>query len=121
MSRKRNISLRDLRHAQWVVPDIHTAMYCQIAALFAAQAEPWPRTLVSTNSITTLKSLIMWSDFVTISSTVLMPPEVKAGYLIPISLRGANHTREISVRTRAHASSPLVGRFIANLRAVASA
>ncbi len=78
-SRKKAVSLRDLRTAQWVAPDARTAMYRQIEALFAAQNEPWPQTLVSTNSITTLKSLIMWSDFVTISSTVLMHPEVEAG------------------------------------------
>ncbi|AMN43880.1 LysR family transcriptional regulator [Rhodoplanes sp. Z2-YC6860] len=121
LSHQKAISLRDLREAQWVVPDARTAMYRQIEALFAAQSEPWPLTLVSTNSITTLKSLIMWSDFVTISSTVLMHPEVEARYLVALPLRGAGASREITVRTRTHPlPSALVNRFIAHLRKVAT-
>jgi len=121
LSRKKAISLRDLRSAQWVVPDARTAMYRQIEALFAAQNEPWPQSLVSTNSITTLKSLIMWSDFVTISSTVLMHPEVEAGYLVALPLRGTQTSREITVRTRTHPlPNALVNRFIAHLRKVAA-
>jgi molybdate transport repressor ModE-like protein len=120
-SRKKAVSLRDLRAVQWVAPDARTAMYRQIEALFAAQNEPWPQTLVSTNSITTLKSLIMWSDFVTISSTVLMHPEVEAGYLVALPLRGAQASREITVRTRTHPlPSALVNRFIVHLRKVAA-
>ena len=121
LSRRRSISLSDLRDARWVIPDAQTAMYRQIEALFAAQGEPWPQTLVSTNSITTLRSLIMWSDFVTISSTVLMYPDVKAGFLVALSLRGVNSTREITVRTRTHPlPNSLIMRFITHLRAVAA-
>ena len=120
LSNKKTVSLRDFRTAQWVVPDSHTAMYRQIEALFASQREPWPQTLVLTNSITTLKSLIMWSDFATISSTVLMRPEVEAGYLVALPLRGANPSREITVRTRTHpAPNALVTRFITHVRVVA--
>jgi len=121
LSRKRTIRLRDLRSAQWVLPDPHTAMYRQIEAIFAAQGEPWPRTLVATNSITTLKSLIMWSGFVTISSTVLMRPEIDAGYVAAPALSGANPSREIVVRTGTNPSpSALVTRFVDYLRDVAS-
>jgi LysR family pca operon transcriptional activator len=121
LSRKKAVSLRDLRTAQWVVPDLHTAMYRQIEALFAAQGEPWPQKLVVTNSITTLRSLIMWSDFVTISSTVLTRPDVEAGFLVALALRGTNPSREITVRTRTHPQpNALVKRFIAHLRKAAA-
>ena len=116
LSRRRSISLSDLREARWVAPDTQTAMYRQIEALFATQGEPWPQTLVSTNSITTLKSLIMWSDFVTISSTVLMYPDVKAGFLVALPLRGVNSTRKITVRTRTYPlPNSLIMRFITHL------
>lgn len=119
-SKQRIVSLRDFRTAHWIVPDSHTAMYRQIEALFASQGEPWPQTMVLTNSITTLKSLIMRSDCATISSTVLMQPEVEAGHLVALPLRGANTSREIAVRTRTHpAPNALVKRFIAQLRTVA--
>jgi LysR family transcriptional regulator of gallate degradation len=121
LSGRRAISLSDLRGARWVLPDAQTAMYRQIEALFAARGEPWPQTIVSTNSITTLKSLVMWSDFVTISSTVLLFPDVKAGFLVALSLRGVNSTREITVRTRTHPlPNSLIVRFIKHLRAVAA-
>jgi LysR family pca operon transcriptional activator len=121
LSRKKAVSLRDLRTAQWVVPDLHTAMYRQIEALFAAQGEPWPQKLVVTNSITTLRSLIMWSDFVTISSTVLTRPDVEAGFLVALALRGTNPSREITVRTRTHPQpNALVKRFVAHLRTAAA-
>jgi DNA-binding transcriptional LysR family regulator len=80
-----------------------------------------PKTVVSTNSITTLKSLIMWSDFVTISSTVLMRPEVAAGYVVALPMHGQSPTREITVRTRTRPMpNALVKRFIAHLHAVAA-
>lgn len=121
LSCKDSIGLRDLRGARWVIPDTHTAMYRQIEALFAAQGEPWPQTLVSTNSITALRSLIMWSDFVTISSTVLMHPDVKAGFLVALPLRGASSTREIMVRTRTRPlPNALISRLTGHLRAVAA-
>ena len=120
MSKRRAISLRDLRDAKWVLPSDHTAMYRHIEALFAAESEPWPNAIVSTNSITSLKSLIMRSDYVSISSTVLMQPEIEAGYIVPVSLRAGHTTRDITVRTRSQPPvSPLVERFIAHLRAAA--
>jgi len=112
--------LRDLRDAKWVLPSDHTAMYRHIEALFAAESEPWPNAIVSTNSITSLKSLIMRSDYVSISSTVLMQPEIEAGYIVPVSLRAGHTTRDITVRTRSQPpASPLVERFIVHLRAAA--
>jgi len=121
LSCKRKIRLRDLRSAQWVVPDAHTAMYRQTEALFAAQGESWPRTVVSTNSINTLKSLLMWSNFVTICSTVLVKPEIDAGYVTALTIHGANPSREITVRTRTQPTpSALVQRFVTYLREAAS-
>lgn len=81
LARRKALSLRELRRAEWVMPNLHTTMWRQIEALFAAENEPWPATCVSTNSVTALKSLVMRSDIVSISSTRLVKLECGAGRL----------------------------------------
>jgi LysR family transcriptional regulator of gallate degradation len=116
-----SVSLKELRDAQWVLPSAHTAMWRHIEALFAAESVPWPVNYVSTNSITALKSLVMCTDSVSISSRKLMKHEFEAGDLACVPLRRPHFTREITLRTRRDiALSPLTQRFIAAVRAVAA-
>ncbi len=120
LARRKSVRLRELRAAQWVLPNAHTAMWRYIEALFAAENVPWPVDCVSTNSITALKSLIMGSESVSISSRRLMKPEIDAGYLVAIPLGRPQFAREITLRTRRDTRpTALTGRFVEAVRAVA--
>jgi LysR family transcriptional regulator of gallate degradation len=121
LAKRKTLSLRELRHAQWVMPNLHTTMWRQIEALFAAGNEPWPAACVSTNSVTALKSLVMRSDSVSISSTRLVKLECEAGYLKGVALRDAHFSREICLRRRKNLGlTPLTQRFVEILRRVAA-
>ena len=117
-AKRRNLVLADLRGAEWVMPNAHTTMWRQIEALFAAENEPWPMHCISTNSITALKSLVMRTDSVSISSARLVRLECDAGYLKTVLLRKPHFAREICLRKRKNISlTPLTRRFIELLRA----
>jgi len=118
---KKSLLIADLRDAQWIMPSPHTTMSRQIELLFAAENQPWPSQAIITNSITALKSIIMQSDCVTISSKKLVELEVKARRLACVPMRKQHFTREICLRRRRAPRSPLVERFIAAVRAAAGA
>jgi DNA-binding transcriptional LysR family regulator len=122
LARQRNITLTDLRDARWVFPSAHTAMWRHIETLFAADNVPWPANYVTTNSFLALRSLVLRTDSVTMSSPNLMKLELAAGELVGIPLRKPHFVREIVLRTRRNAAlSPLAERFVAALRAEATA
>ena len=121
-AKRRNLKLSELRNAEWVMPNIHTTMWQQIEALFVAENEPWPQHCVITNSITALKSLVMRTNSVSLSSARLVRLECDAGYLKAVALRKPHFAREICLRKRKTGSlSPLTQRFIELLRAGAAA
>lgn len=120
MSKRRAVSLAELHAEQWIMPNVHTTMWRQIEALFAAENHPWPAKCIATNSITALKSLVMISDFVAISSSSLVSLERRAGLITCVPLHHKSFVRDICIRYRKSAApSPLVTRFIAALRAAA--
>ena len=115
----KSVTLRQLRGFPWAMPDPNTAMYRHIELAFSAENEPWPAAIVSTNSITAIKSLIMRTDFVTISSRSVMAPEIAAGLLAAIAFRKRHFGRDIVLRRRRTRWSPLCELFGKHLRAVA--
>jgi LysR family transcriptional regulator of gallate degradation len=122
LARRRSLALSELRGEQWVMPNAHTTMWRQIEAVFVAENEPWPQHCVSTNSVTALKSLVMRSDAVTISSSRLVALEADAGCVVCVPLRKPHFAREICLRQRRKANlTPLAQRFVAALRDVAAA
>jgi len=119
LARRSALDLAELHDAAWVMPNAHTAMWRQIESLFVAENEAWPARCVSTNSVTALKSLLMRSDSVSISSFRLVTLDCAAGHLAAVPLRQPHFQREICLRKRRDASlTPLALRFIAILRAV---
>ncbi|MCK9914835.1 LysR family transcriptional regulator [Microbacteriaceae bacterium K1510] len=122
LARRRRVTLKELSGARWVFPSAHTAMWRHIEALFAAGDVAWPVNYVSTNSVLALRSLVMRTDSVTISSPHLMKLELAAGRLVGIPLAKPHFVREIVFRTRRDQPlSPLATRFVAALRSEASA
>lgn len=119
LAQRRDVSMKDLADARWVMPSPHTAMWEHTRALFAAANVPWPANHVTTNSINALKALVMRTDALSISSRKLMRLEIEAGYLKVIPLRKP-FVRDIALRTRRHAYlTPITQRFVKIVRAVA--
>ena len=120
LSRVKSAALRQFRDFPWVMPDPNTAMYRHIELVFSAENEPWPAAIVSTNSITAIRSLLLYTDFVTISSRSVMGPDIAAGLLVAIPFRRQHFTRDIVLRRRRHIGrTPLSEKFLQHLRAVA--
>jgi LysR family pca operon transcriptional activator len=121
LTRRRHLTLSDLRDARWVFPSPHTAMWRHIEALFMANDLPWPAHYVTTNSILAVRSLVMGSDSVTVSSTNVMKLEQTTGQLVALRLRKPLFVREIVLRRRRHVPlTPLGERLAAALRAEAA-
>ncbi len=118
MAKLRSVSLAELHAEQWVMPNAQTTMWGQIEALFASENQPWPTNCIATNSITALKSLVMLSDFVALSSSSLVSLENRAGLVACVALRQKHFLRDICIRYKKSATlSPLVQRFIIALHA----
>jgi DNA-binding transcriptional LysR family regulator len=121
LARRKSLTLAELRDAPWVMPHAHSTMWRQIEALFAAENEPWPMNCVTTNSITALKSMVMRSLSVSVSSTKLVTLEREAGHIVCVPLRNRHFAREICLRQRRRAPlTPLALRFVDIVRAHAS-
>jgi DNA-binding transcriptional LysR family regulator len=120
LARRKSLSIADLRGEQWIMPSPRATMSRQIELLFSAENEPWPTDAIVTNSMTALKSIVMKSDCVTISSKKLVQIELKARRLACVPLRNRHLTRDICLRRRRVQPSPLVERFIAAVRAAAA-
>ncbi|AXK83718.1 LysR family transcriptional regulator [Pseudolabrys taiwanensis] len=122
LARRRRVTLKELSDVRWVFPSAHTAMWRHIEALFTAWDIAWPASYVTTNSVLALRSLVLRTDSVTISSPHLMKLELASGRLIGIPLAKPHFVREIVLRTRrAQPLSPLAARFVAALRTEAAA
>lgn len=121
LARRRTLRLKDVGDVHWVLPSPQTAMWRHIEALFAAENVSWPSNYVSSNSVLALRSLVLGSDSVTISSPHLMELELATAQLVGIPLRKPQFKREIVLRRRKdQALSPLAERFVAALRAEAA-
>jgi DNA-binding transcriptional LysR family regulator len=119
IAQRKNVGIKELSDAQWVMPSPHTAMWEHTRALFAAANVSWPANHITTNSIQALTSLIMHTDAISISSRRLMRLEIEAGYLKCVALRKP-FVRDIALRTRRNAYlSPITQRFVKIVRTVA--
>jgi LysR family transcriptional regulator, regulator of abg operon len=117
LAHRRSLTLAALRNASWIMPHARATMRRQIEALFAAENEPWPADCISTNSITALKSLVLRSDAVSISSARLVAIELAARRLVCVKLRQRHFVREICLRKRRGPTlTPVAQRFLAALR-----
>jgi LysR family transcriptional regulator, regulator for genes of the gallate degradation pathway len=117
---RKSLSLQDLRDTDWALPSERSAFRRQLEALFLTAGVQWPTVCVTTNSMVALKSVVMYSDAVTIMPEQLVAFERGAGQLDCIRLRDAGHPRAIGLKWRRDRElSPLAMRFMAAVREVA--
>jgi LysR family transcriptional regulator of gallate degradation len=121
LARRKSIRLNELRDSHWVLPNAHTGMWRHIETLFTAENVPWPANYVTTNSILALRSLIMRTDSVSISSRNLMKLELAAGQLACVPLQKPHFVREIVLWTRRNIPlTPMAQRLVTALRTEAA-
>jgi LysR family transcriptional regulator of abg operon len=119
LANHKSLSLKQLRDAHWVMPEIGTASRRQMELLFGQTGLPWPRHTVRSNSVAFIKAIVAESDCVSFISPRLVEREVAAGLLKCIPPRGARYARTIGFRrVRDWVPSALARRFLEALNHV---
>jgi DNA-binding transcriptional LysR family regulator len=117
LASKASLSLRDLRSADWVLPSERSAFRRHLEALFISAGVQWPASYIGTNSMTSLKAIVMRSDCVTIMPRRLIRLERKAARLAAVRLRDRGSRRSLGLSWVRHRGlSPMAEQFADCLR-----
>jgi DNA-binding transcriptional LysR family regulator len=112
--------LREIAGADWVLPNDQSAFHRQIEALFIVAGASWPANAILTNSMVSLKSIVMHGDSVAIMPRQLVALERQAGLLHCIDLVEAGAARALGLsRARDRKLSPVAQCFVDILRTCA--
>jgi len=97
---KRKVSIRDLADADWVLPGRNFRQRQQLELIFADAGFPPPRTSVEAISLSTVRTLLMESNRLTVASRQRILYEEAAGDLaiLPIALPGTRRPIGIVLR-----------------------
>ena len=117
---RRRLALRDLAGADWVLPGRNFRQRRQLERIFADAGLPPPHTSVEAVSLSTIRTLLMESDRLTVASRQRFRYEETAGDLrvLPVPLPGTR--RPIGIVTRRDAlPSPVQRALVAQLKALA--
>jgi DNA-binding transcriptional LysR family regulator len=117
LASKVSLSWRDLRGADWVLPSERSAFRRHLEALFISAGVQWPAFYVGTNSMTSLKAIVMQSDCLTIMPRRLIRLERKAARLAAVRLKDRGRHRSLGLSWVRHRGlSPMAERFAECLR-----
>ncbi|MDA9412083.1 MULTISPECIES: LysR family transcriptional regulator [unclassified Bradyrhizobium] len=121
LSATQRTTLRRLRDAEWVLPSDDSAYHRQLEALFTVAGIDWPLRAIRTNSMTAMKSIVIYGEGVALMPKQLVTLERRAGLLHAIRLDGAGARRALGViRLSDRELSPLARRFGQLIREVAA-
>ena len=91
------VSLHDLTHHAWVLPDALGAFRRQIDALFLSAQAPMPVNVIRCDSLLTSKAIVRSSDYVTILPRAVALAELSIGVLRAVRIREATFQRQVGV------------------------
>lgn len=115
-----SISLKELGEVQWVLPAGGSAFRQQMEMVFTTAGLRWPNGGISTNSILSIKAIVMNTDCITIMSPRLVEVERGAGRLCSVPLTDVSALRPVGLMWRRDEEmSPIAARFAQVLRSVA--
>ena len=120
LAKKKSISLTDLAEADWILPFRDSPQRQQFGYVFENQGLKLKSNIIASNSLSTIRELLISSDRLTILSPHRIRHEVSAGIfrILPADLRETR--RPIGVTWRESASlSPAAEMLLTHLRAVA--
>lgn len=92
------VSLRDVAHLRWVLPEARGAFRRQIDALFLAADTPVPRDSIRCDSLLTTKAIVRGGSYATILPMQVAAAELSIGVLRAITIREALFPRSIGIR-----------------------
>ena len=113
----RAVTLQDASAFEWALPIGSNALVRQLQALFLTASLPYPRAMVTTDSMLALKGLVKRGNVVTIMPLTLVTLECEAGLLRAIPLKDAGNSRLIGFAwSPDRPLSPVASAFIDVLR-----
>ena len=119
MSRRPSVKLSDLKDVRWVLPAGGSAFRQQMERVFAASDLGWPTQSINTNSILSIKAIVMSTDYVSLMARGLVEVEVEAGRLKATALDGVGSQRPVGVMWRRNEKlAPTAARLVDLLRRV---
>jgi DNA-binding transcriptional LysR family regulator len=120
LSRCASVRLSDLKDARWVLPAGGSAFRQQMERVFAATDFGWPARSISTNSILSIKAIVMETDYVSLMASSLVEVEVEAGRLKAVALADIGSQRPVGLTWRRNEKlPPAAARLVDILRRVA--
>ncbi|MGC1560561.1 MAG: LysR family transcriptional regulator [Bradyrhizobium sp.] len=120
VSRQTSVKLSDLKDVSWVLPAGGSAFRQQMEQLFAAFDLGWPTQSINTNSILSIKAIVMNTDYVSLMARGLVEVEIEAGRLQATTLDGVGSQRPVGLMWRRNETpAPTAARLAEILRSVA--
>ena len=117
LSSKPNVMLEDLAEASWVVPKEGAPLRIYFESLFRESGLALPRSIVETDSLIAMRSLLINDDRLTIISPLRAEFEIETGVLerVQVDTRPFNLKFGLMTRNDAHLS-PGIEAFINQVR-----
>ncbi|WP_317928464.1 LysR family transcriptional regulator [Halioxenophilus sp. WMMB6] len=111
------ISLVDVEHARWVLPDAIGGFRRQVEALFISAEAPIPHNVIRSDSLLTTKSIVRQTDYITILPHEVVRPELEAGTLREVKIREISFQRQVGfIWLKERALSERIKAFIEQAR-----
>jgi LysR family transcriptional regulator of gallate degradation len=116
LSKRRSVSLNELKRPKWVLPTEGSAYRRQVEAIFLTSGVPWPEQSTFTNSVAVMEACLLKSGAVAIVSRLLFSPQAQKR-LACIPLKEAGRARALGImRMRGSEPSPAATRLLEYLR-----
>ncbi|MGE3989455.1 LysR family transcriptional regulator [Pseudorhodoplanes sp.] len=120
LATSKSLSLRDLIHEQWILPDKGTALRRQIEAMFLVAGLRIPQYSINTSSSAMFEELLLRTDRISIMSQTLMSRTNCAGFVC-IPLKEAGSPRLLGIKhLHRNAFSPIAIDLIEELKQAAA-
>lgn len=112
-----SVSLNEVSHLPWVLPEAHGAFRRQVDALFIAADVRTPLSVVRCDSLLATRAIVSETDYVTILPRQVVARELAMEVLRAIEIRNVNFVRTVGVRRLANRQlTPVATAFLAALR-----
>jgi DNA-binding transcriptional LysR family regulator len=120
LSKRRSVSLNELKQAKWVLPTEGSAYRRQVEAIFLTSGLPWPEQSTFTNSVAVLEACLLKGNAVAIVSKLLISPYAQKR-LACLSLKEAGKARALGImRIRGSEPSSAAARLLEYLRSASA-
>jgi LysR family transcriptional regulator, regulator for genes of the gallate degradation pathway len=116
-TRTENLSIADLRHAQWIVPRLNSPARTLFEAQFKRIKLKPPTPAVETADLAVIRGLLLGTDMVAALSAQQLHYECETGQIVALDLALHNTRRDIGLTLRAEsAPSPAARALIDAIR-----